>query len=395
MAHFLVACDKCKGSLSAFEMCNLAESVLSERFPTSGVTKVPLTDGGEGFCEILTRGADGVLHSIEVLDSVGSKKKAQYGICDVEKLSPKVIKFLNLPSSGNLGIVEMAQAAGLADLPESNRNPWETSTFGVGQILKKVAECGVDVILLGIGGSSTNDIGIGALNALGLSLKSHDNNEISFPIPSVWKNVEGIVIDGLDSLPPIRIACDVDNQLLGHQGATAQYGPQKGLHDRDIEQFEEQIKEILNIIESHRTDIFELSKVKGSGAAGGIGFGLSIFYEVSLVHGFDLISSWFEIDQKIEEADYVITGEGRFDQTSLSGKGPYEIIRLSNLKETPSLVMAGSVDSKTAREISGNFTGCDLIPFGRSDWSLDENLSRANQNFTETLERYGFPNLNL
>ena len=114
--------------------------------------------------------------------------------------------------------------------------------------IEKVAGFGVDVILLGIGGSSTNDIGIGALNALGLSLKSHDNNEISFPIPSVWKNVTGIFIDGLGSLPPIRIACDVDNQLLGHQGATAQYGPQKkGLHDRDIEQFEEQIKEILNI----------------------------------------------------------------------------------------------------------------------------------------------------
>ena len=393
MTHFLVACDKCKGSLSAFEMCNLAESVLSERFPTSDVTKVPLTDGGEGFCEILTLGAQGVLHSIEVLDSVGSKQKVQYGICDVEKLSPKVIKFLNLPSCGNLGIVEMAQAAGLADLPESKRNPWETSTFGVGQILKEVAGFGVDVILLGIGGSSTNDIGIGALNALGLSLKSHDNNEISFPIPSVWKNVAGIEIDGLDALPPIRIACDVDNQLFGKTGATAQYGPQKGLAEKDIEKFQEQIKRILKILESHRTDIFELSKSKGSGAAGGMGFGLSIFYDVSLVHGFDLISSWFEIDHKIEEADYVITGEGRFDQTSLCGKGPFEIIRLSNLKDTPSLVMAGSVDSKTAIEISGKFTSCDLIPFGRSDWSLDKNLSRANQNFTETLTGYDFPNL--
>ena len=120
---------------------------------------------------------------------------------------------------------------------------------------------------------------------------------------------------------------------------------------------------------------------------------MSIFYDVSLVHGFDLISSWFEIDKKIEEADYVITGEGRFDQTSLSGKGPYEIIRLADSKNTPSLVMAGSVDSKIAREISGNFGGCDLIPFGRSDWSLDENLSRANQNFTETLIGYEFPNL--
>ena len=114
--------------------------------------------------------------------------------------------------------------------------------FGVGQILKEVAGFGVDVILLGIGGSSTNDIGIGALNALGLSLKSHDNNEISFPIPSVWKNVAGIDIDGLDSLPPIRIACDVDNQLFGKTGATAQYGPQKDWLRRTSRNFKSKLK---------------------------------------------------------------------------------------------------------------------------------------------------------
>ena len=130
----------------------------------------------------------------------------------------------------------------------------------------------------------------------------------------------------------IRIACDVDNQLLGHQGATAQYGPQR-VCMIVTSKFEEQIKEILNIIESHRIDIFELSKVKGSGAAGGIGFGLSIFYEVSLVHGFDLISSWFEIDQKIEEADYVITGE---DLTKLlSGKGRMKLSGFQILKRHP------------------------------------------------------------
>ena len=395
MLHFLVACDKCKGSLSAFEICESAALALQKRFSESKVTQVPLTDGGEGFCRILTTSASGKIHSLNVLDSVGRNKKVHFGVCNIENLNSEVIKTLDLPSYGNLAIVEMAQAAGLADLPVSEQNPWKTSSFGVGQILKETAKLGVDAILLGIGGSSTNDIGLGALNALGLSSKAENGKDISFPLPSVWENIFEIACDELQELPPIRIACDVENKLFGRKGATSQYGPQKGLPESDIEEFETHIRRILSILEPICPNVFELSDIKGSGAAGGMGFGLSMFYDVSLVHGFDLISSWFEIEKKIEKADFVITGEGKFDQTSLSGKGPFEIIRLSNLKETPCLVIAGSLDSKTAREVSENFAECDLIAFGKTDWSLDENLSRAKENFTETLEQYGFPNLSL
>ncbi len=393
MANFLLACDKCKGSLSAFEICSLAKSVLLRRFPDSQVVEAPLTDGGEGFTDILTREASGVLHPIEVKDSIGNQKKVKMGICEIDKLPVSVAQILELPSSGKLAIVEMAQSAGLADLTSHQRNPWRTSTYGVGQMLLEAAGLGVEAILLGIGGSSTNDIGLGALHALGLSIRNEMHEEIPFPSPSTWTNIRNLDAESLSDLPPIRIACDVENQLLGEFGATAQYGPQKGLPKNEIDHFESEITSLLNLLESKEPRTFDLAKVNGSGAAGGMGFGLSLFYEVSLVQGFQLLSSWLEIENKIKKADFVITAEGRFDQTSMDGKGPYQVVKVSHQNSTQSLVIAGSIDDEVAVKLSRNFPDCSFISFGRSDWTIEKNLSCARDNFTSTLRNYPFPNL--
>ena len=393
MANFLVACDKCKGSLSAFEVCSLAKYVLQQRFPGSQIVEVPLTDGGEGFTDILTCGATGLFHPIKVKDSIGNQKQAKIGLCEIAKLPASVTQALELPSSGKLAIVEMAQSAGLADLTSDQRNPWQTSTYGVGQMLLEAARLGVDAILLGIGGSSTNDIGLGALHALGLSIRNEMHEEIPFPSPSTWTNIRNLDAESLSDLPPIRIACDVENQLLGEFGATAQYGPQKGLPKSEIGLFESEIKDLLNLLKSKEPKTFDLAKANGSGAAGGMGFGLSLFYEVSLVQGFQLISSWFEIEKKIKKADFVITAEGRFDQTSMDGKGPYEIVKVAQQNSTQSLVIAGSVDDKVAVQLSKNFPDCSFISFGRSDWTMEKNLSCARENFLSTLLKYPFSDL--
>ena len=393
MANFLVACDKCKGSLSAFEICSLAKSVLQQRFPGSQIVEVPLTDGGEGFTDILTCGATGLFHTIKVKDSIGNQKQAKIGLCEIAKLPASVTQALELPSSGKLAIVEMAQSAGLADLTSDQRNPWQTSTYGVGQMLLEAARLGVDAILLGIGGSSTNDIGLGALHALGLSIRNEMHEEIPFPSPSTWTNIRNLDAESLSDLPPIRIACDVENQLLGEFGATAHYGPQKGLPKSEISLFESEIKDLLNLLKPKEPKTFDLAKANGSGAAGGMGFGLSLFYEVSLVQGFQLISSWFEIEKKIKKADFVITAEGRFDQTSMDGKGPYEIVKVAQQNSTQSLVIAGSVDDKVAVQLSKNFPDCSFISFGRSDWTMEKNLSCARENFLSTLLKYPFSDL--
>ena len=393
MANILVACDKCKGSLSAFEICRLAKSVLLKRFPNSSVIEAPLTDGGEGFTDILIQEASGQFHALEVCDSIGNLSKVQIGICEIANLPSPVVQTLKIPSSGKLAIVEMAQAAGLADLASHQRNPWNTSTYGVGQMLGQAAQLGVDAILLGIGGSSTNDIGLGALHALGLSIRNNKQEEIPFPSPSTWRNITHLDIGNLSKLPPIRIACDVENQLLGEFGATAQYGPQKGLPKEEIGLFESEIKSLLNLLQLQEPKTFDLAKVNGTGAAGGMGVGLSLFYDVSLVQGFELISSWFEIENKIKQADFVITAEGRFDQTSMDGKGPYQIIRASQRNSTASLVIAGSIDDKVVEQASKNFPDCSFVSFGRSDWTIEKNLSSARENFVSTLEELPIPHL--
>lgn len=393
MNKFLVAFDKCKGSLTAHELCNLAENVLLERFPESEIYKVPLTDGGEGFAQILTEAGKGKIHQIQVGDSLGREKKAHFGICEIPSLNERVIKYLNLPDQGKLAIIEMAEAVGLADVPVDQRNPWETSTYGVGQMLKAAVEHGADIILLGIGGSSTNDAGMGALAALGTTFFTQQGEPVSFPCPSSWTSIVDVNFDQLVNLPPVRIACDVDNVLLGQNGATACYGPQKGLAEEQIDQFEQEIRNLLTSLSSTFPDVFEKSKVNGSGAAGGMGYGLSLAYDVSLVQGFNLVSDWFGIDEQIHDATLVITGEGRFDKTSLSGKGPFEILRLADGKNTHSLVMAGSVDEESAGEVSKKFRFCDVVAFGRKDWTLEKNLSLAEEQFTKTLLEYNFPDL--
>lgn len=391
MNKFLVAFDKCKDSLSAPEICDLAERVLIKRFPETRVTKVPLTDGGEGFVQILSAEVEASIESVKVMNSIGKETTVKFGLCKIEKLHSSIIKELHLPTSGNLAILEMAECVGLADLPNELRNPWETSTFGVGQLLRKTADLGVDAILLGIGGSSTNDIGLGALVALGATVKNKNNEKVPFPYPLNWSDVSEIDFDDLVELPPITIACDVENKLLGESGATAVYGPQKGLAVEDIGKFEDEIKRILTLINSKISKVFEKSNAIGSGAAGGMGYGLSLFYNVSMINGFDLISSWFSIDELMKNADFVITGEGRFDKTSLNGKGPFEVIRQSSQSDIPSLVLAGSVDNEVKRHVKGKFNNCDLLAFGRSDWTLEKNLLLARDQFTSSLQNYPFP----
>ena len=391
MKKFLVAFDKCKDSLSADELCNLSEQVLSKRYPDCSVIKAPLTDGGEGFAKVLTHAVGEKLHRIDVKNSIGETKSAVLGICDHKNLPREVLIHLGLPLEGKLGIVEMAQAAGLADLSVADRNPWKTSTFGVGEMIREASSQKVDAIILGIGGSSTNDLGMGALAALGGSFTDQQDEKILNPFPLTWKDIQKVNFDSLVDIPPLFVACDVDNPLLGKNGATAKYGPQKGLPRDQIRIFEESIKNLQSLLSSISTKTQEFSELKGSGAAGGIGYGLSLTYNVKLISGFDLVSKWFDLPKLVQDVDFVLTGEGRFDQTSLNGKGPFELLSLANKKSKFSLLLAGSAEFDSVHQISNEFNNCEILQFGRDDWSLEQNLFMAESRFSETLNNFSFP----
>lgn len=381
----LAAFDKCKDSLSAREICSLANVTIQNRSSEDQVNVIPLTDGGEGFAELLTHAKDGFFHSVFAKDSLGRTKEVKVGIISSQDVDPSLQEFINFPCDGKIAVIEMSSIAGLAGLTTDERNPWLTSTFGVGQLLKDVTSLGVSSILLGIGGSSTNDMGVGALSSLGVKFLDKKGLPVSFPTPETWSNIKEISTESVYSLPPIRIACDVSNQLLGESGATYQFGQQKGLSpDREKEMEEEMVKMSASLAATFQKPL-SFREQEGSGAAGGIGYGLSLAFDTRFVSGFSLLSKWFKLEDAIKESDLILTGEGRFDLTSLYGKGPFEIIRMASRYEKKVILLAGSVEPEAVDQCKSEFPELEVVSFGIDALSLDENLARAPEFFSNAL----------
>jgi glycerate kinase len=383
--RILAAFDKCKGSLSAREICSLAKDVISSRSSLDHVQTMPLTDGGEGFADLLTNAKDGSFQSVFAKDSLGREKEVKFGIISSADVESDLQEFINLPCPGNIAVIEMSSIAGLADLMEQERNPWLTSTFGVGQLLEHCDKFEVSLILLGIGGSSTNDMGVGALSSLGVKFMDRDGHPVPFPSPETWSNIKEISTENLSTLPPIRIACDVSNQLLGEGGATYQFGLQKGLYPDRKQEMEEEMLHMSAALATAFQKPLSFREQEGSGAAGGVGYGLSLAFDTSFVSGFSLISKWFNLEEAVKESDLILTGEGRFDRTSLYGKGPFEIIRMASNYGKNIILLAGSVESEAVEECKTKFPNIEVVSFGNAKLSLNENLKRAPEFFSNEL----------
>lgn len=239
--RIFAAFDKFKDSFSAKKASDILAQAADECAFTGEVISYPLTDGGEGFSEILAGRVNGKTNPVNARDSFGETKSASIALVSIDQLDNEVRELLDLPFTGKLAILEMASVCGLTDLTPSQRNPWKTTTLGVGDLLLAAKQSGADYILLGIGGSSTNDMGVGALSSLGLKIYNSNEEELIFPSPESWKKAAFFDTTQIESLPPIRIACDVDNPLLGSEGATYQFGPQKGLEQSSVEELEQQM----------------------------------------------------------------------------------------------------------------------------------------------------------
>ena len=383
--RILAAFDKCKDSLSAREICSLAKHVIFTRSCLDQVQTIPLTDGGEGFAELLTLAKGGTFHPVSVKDSLGRDKEVKIGLILIENLNDDLLKFMNLNIQGKMAVIEMASVVGLCNLTEGERNPWLTCTYGVGQLLKEVSSLGCGSILLGIGGSSTNDMGVGALSALGVEFSDQKGNLISFPSPKSWPDVDQVSIGNLMPLPPIRIACDVSNSLLGKNGATSQFGPQKGLPFDQIDKMEEEVIKMSETLSFSFHKTLDSRKHNGAGAAGGIGYGLNLAYDAEFVPGFTLTEKWFGLENAIKCADLILTGEGRFDCTSLYGKGPYEIIRVASKFKKKVILLAGSVEEKAVEQCKSEFSNLEIVSFGNENLPLQENFDRVTEFFSKKL----------
>jgi glycerate kinase len=364
----LLAFDKFKGSLTAPEACAAAAGGLRSARPDWEIDACPLADGGDGFAAILTRSAGGRIETSHVTGPRGAPVAASFGLVPLATLPAEARALLGLgtehPAGAELALVELASASGLALVSADHRDPWLASTHGTGELLRAAADSGAAAIVLGVGGSATHDLGLGALAALGLDLRDNHGDRVQPPVPARWDAITRVG-GKLAALPRLRIACDVTNPLLGPRGAAATFAPQKGLPIGDLPRLEHATARLALMLTAHFRRPDDLIDRPGSGAAGGTAFGLMTVLGAELVPGFALVAAWLDLAARLRAADLVLTGEGAFDGSSLEGKGPGEVIRRARELGKPVHVFAGRVDAAapgagcvchaiTPREVGGD-----------------------------------------
>ena len=349
--RYLFAFDKFKDSMPATLACrSAAEGIVGE------TDCCPLSDGGDGFAAILTGALEGDLTQLAVTGPRGDRVEAQLGLVLAESIPDSVRNMLGIPlrSGQRLAVIDMASASGLSYLRPEQRDPWKSTSIGTGELIRAATDSGAAAIVLGLGGSATHDLGLGALTALGYNTLGEDNVPVG-PEPASWSRLHHLVGSGPGALPPIRLACDVTNPLLGAKGAVACYAPQKGLLPKDAQELERITAHAAEVTCARfLKDTLKETLAPGAGAAGGMAFGLSVALGAKIVPGAELVFAWLGIDRRLQMADIVVTGEGRFDQTSLSGKGPGAVIRRALAMGKPVHVFAGAID----------LSGLDRIPPG-------------------------------
>jgi len=359
----LIAPDKFKGSLSSAEAARAIESGLRAVFTDLEVVALPIADGGEGTSELLCEVMSGQRVSCQVSDALGREAEASYTWLAERKLAA----------------IDMSAAAGMWRLSKLERDPMQVSTFGVGQMMRHALELGAETLWIGLGGSATNDGGCGMASALGWEFLD-EHGDVLPPNPA-----------GLSQLTRVRAAReplaahvvslgDVENPLLGPNGCSQVFGPQKGASAEQVHDLDEILAHVRDVVGEVAPAAFE--DVPGDGAAGGIGWGLRVFCGAEMRSGFEVVSDAVRIEEAIQSCDLVITGEGKLDEQSLSGKGPFGLARLAKKHGVPTIALAGAVDHSD--QLFEAFDG--IVPLAPGPMSEEESVADAARH----LERAAF-----
>ncbi|AGQ38746.1 TPA: glycerate kinase [Mannheimia haemolytica] len=323
----VIAPDSFKESLTALEVAQAIQQGFARVFPEAEYQLVPMADGGEGSVQSLVDATHGSLQKISVIAPLANEVEGFFGLSGDQKTA----------------FIEMAAASGLHLVPMEQRNPLVTTSYGTGQLIKAALDLGVEKIILGIGGSATNDGGVGMLQALGAKFLNAEQREIGFGGEAL-SQIQQIDLSGLDSRlkqVEFEVACDVDNPLCGERGASAIFGPQKGATaemvktlDHALLHFAETVKSQLGI---------EIAEKAGAGAAGGMGGGLLLLPNVTLRSGVQIILEATDLAEKLADADLVVTGEGRMDAQSIAGKTPIGVAKVAKQFGKPVIAIVGSL----------------------------------------------------
>ena len=368
-----IAIDSLKGSLTSLEAGAAIREGILRAMPEAEVCVRPLADGGEGTVEALVLGMGGRLETVEVTGPVGRPVSCTYGVLEEE--------------SGRTAIIEMSGAAGITLVEASERNPLYTTTYGVGEVIADAIGKGCRRFLVGIGGSATNDGGIGMLQALGFDLLDIEGKQVPFGA----RGLEVLTGIGTEHVLPelacceFRIACDVSNPLYGEQGCSAVYGPQKGATPEMIRQMDAWLSAYAKLAEA--AGMGEHADLAGAGAAGGMGFAFHTFLGGRLEPGVQIILNETHLEDYIREADIVVTGEGRLDSQTVMGKAPIGVAELAKGQGKKVIAFAGSV---TKDAVVCNAAGIDaFFPILRRISTLEEAMDTecAYANLADTAEQ--------
>jgi glycerate kinase len=365
----VLAPDSFKGSLTAKEACDAMEEGIRRVLPNAEIVKVPMADGGEGTVQSLVEATDGQIYQATVQDPLGNQIRAKYGILGDKETA----------------VIEMAEASGLYLIPEAQRNPLVTSTYGTGELIRDALNRGCRKFILGIGGSATNDGGAGMAQALGVSLLGKYGKELPVGGGSLDR-LHDINMSGLD--PRIKectfiAACDVDNPLCGPTGASHVFGPQKGASPEMVRTLDNNLEHFAEMVEKHVGT--PVKNLPGAGAAGGLGAGIIAFLNGALQTGVEIIIEATRLEEKIQGADFILSGEGRCDFQTQMGKTPFGVARTAQKAGIPVVLIAGSVGEGV--EVLYKHGVTSVFSMVNGPMSLDEAMLHSKKLLTDAAER--------
>jgi glycerate kinase len=363
----VLAPDSFKGSRSAVQIAASMEEGIRYVFPEAEIIKLPMADGGEGTMEIIVQATGGVFVTVPVHDPLGRIIQARYGIT----------------GDGHTAVIELAEASGLALLQREEKDPRKTSTFGTGELIRYALQSGYRQFIVCLGGSATNDGGAGMLQALGMRLRDAEGNELQRGGIHLSKlaDMDDSELDSRIRESRFVIACDVRNPLCGENGASAVYGPQKGASPEMVKELDQALKHYADMVCKHTGA--EVANLPGSGAAGGTGAGLLAFFDASMQAGARLVMDRISFDKQIQDADWIITGEGRFDAQTGSGKAIEAVCEAAALQQIPVIAVCGSIDADAGYTTKLGLRACfSLVP---GPCTVEEAIAKADEWMRESM----------
>jgi len=370
MHTFVLAPDSFKESMSAEQACQAMQRGVLQVFPDACCIAVPMADGGEGTVEALLRSLDGQGITCMVTGPL---------------VTQQVSTYFAIVDYGRTAVLEMAKANGIHLLAAEQRNPMLTSTYGTGEMIRQALDLGVSKIIIGLGGSVTNDGGAGMAQALGVQFFNSTGEAIQVCGDNL-DQINQIDISQLDARlknTEILIASDVNNPLCGPNGASAIFGPQKGATPEMVQQLDLNLNHYANLVEASLG--ISIKNVAGSGAAGGLGFGLMAFAGAKLQSGVELIIEQSRLAEKIAQADYVLTGEGKIDSQTALGKTPFGVAQVAQQFNKPVLAFAGLVGEGIESLFDAGFT--QIVGINPPDCSLEEALKNGEVNLEKAVSK--------